>query len=181
MTKLYEIASNIAQLEELLDQMDENDATYDVVKSYLDSLVDVDLTQKVDNIVKFIKNIESDAEMYKAEKQRLDKLEKTTKKKAENLKNYLVEILNGLGYDYKNKKKIKTSIGNVGFKKNPPVLEILNIDRVSTKWDKPKEREIRKSDLLKYLKEQVEKLDDEVLFEELGVKIANNKSSLQIK
>ncbi|MER2060601.1 MAG: siphovirus Gp157 family protein, partial [Niallia sp.] len=167
--------------EELLDQMDENDATYDTVKSYLDNLVDVDLTQKVDNIVKFIKNIESDAEMYKAEKQRLDKLEKTTKKKAENLKNYLIEILNRLGYDYKNKKKIKTSIGNVGFKKNPPILEIFNIDKVPTEWDKPKEREIRKSDLLKYLKEQVEKLDDEVLFEELGVKISNNKSSLQIK
>lgn len=183
MAKLYEIAQNIMQLEELLEQMDDGDLTFDSVKEYLDSLVDIDLSHKVENIVKYIKNLEADADMYKAEKQRLDKLEKSSNKKAEGLKDYLSEILSGIGYDYKNKKTIKTSVANVSFKKLPPKLEIMNIDKVPAEWDKPVKREVRSAELLKYAKEIAGdfKDKDEVQLQTLGVKIINNNSSLQIK
>lgn len=186
MARLYEIAENIRQLEALLESMDEGDATFDVVADYLNSLTEVDLAQKVENIIKYIKNLEADAEMYKAEKQRLDKLEKSSKKKAEGLHDYLATMLASLGYDHKNKRKIQTSIATVGFKKNPPQLKIVNIDKVPTDWDKPQVRDessIRKADLLKHAKELAGdfKDKDHVALTELGVVIVNNNSSLQIK
>lgn len=183
MAKLYDIAQNISQLEELLENMDENDATFEGVKQYLDSLVDVDLTQKVDNIVKFIKNIEAEADMYKSEKERLEKLQKQKKKQAENLKTYLADTLKAIGYNHVNKKKVQTTIGTVSFKKNPPALEIVDLSKVPTEFDKPLEREIKKSELLKYAKEIVGDLKnvDSIVLEDLGVKIVNDNSSLQIK
>jgi Siphovirus Gp157 len=187
MASLYEIAQNIKQLEELLEAMDEGDATYETIKEYLDSRTDIDLTNKVDNILRYIKNLEADAEMYKNEKKRLDALEKSSAKKAENLKNYLVDMLHGIGYNHKNKKKLQTSIGTVSFKKSPPKLEVLNIDKVPTEWDKPQQREVRKAELLKYAKELIEKEginlkdEDKVELSELGIVIVNDNSSLQIK
>jgi hypothetical protein len=186
MPSLYELSENIKQLEYLLEQMDEEDATFVTVEQYLNSLIEVDLSTKVENIIKFIKNLEANAEMYKAEKQRLDKLEKSAKKKAEGLQNYLKVLLQSLGYDHKNKKKIQTTIGNVSFKKNPPQLQIINIDKVPSEWDKPQKRtedSIRKSEILKHLKEIYPEynLSDELVLEEIGVKIVNNNSSLQIK
>lgn len=183
MSKLYEIAENIRQLESLLEQMDTEDATFESVEVYLNSLIEIDLTSKVENIIKVIKNLEGQSEMYKAEKQRLSKLEKSAKKKAEGLQNYLSTMLQSLGYDHKNKKKIQTTIGTVGFKKNPPTLQIVDIDKIPTEWDKPVEREIRKSDLFKFIKTYVEVKNIEDTFElnDLGVVIVNNSNSLQIK
>lgn len=183
MGKLYEIAQNIKQLEELLEQMDEGDATKESVQVYLDSLVDVDFSQKVENIVKFIKNLEAEAEMFKSEKKRLEALEKSANKKAESLKNYLTVTLQSLGYNHKNKKKVETSIGKIGFRKTQAVLEITDMDKIPSEWDKPLQREVKKAELLKYAKELVGDLKDkdEVELEELGIKIVNNNSSLQIK
>jgi hypothetical protein len=185
MTSLYEISGNIKQIEDLLDQMDENDATFETVVEYLNGL-NTDLNDKVENIVKFIKNLEANADMYKAEKQRLDKLEKSAKKKAEGLQEYLSTMLMSLGYDHKNKRKVQTSIGNIGFKKLPPKLEIINLDKVPVEFDKPMVRDessIRKADLLKYAKSFTGDLTDkdEVILESMGIKIVNNNSSLQIK
>lgn len=181
MSKLYEIAQNIIQLEELLESMEEGDDTFDSVKEYLDGL-EIDLSHKVENIVKYIKNLEAQSEMYKVEKQRLMKLESSSKKKVEGLKEYLSEMLQSLGYDHKNKRKVETSIGKVGFKKLPPKLEIVDIDKVPAQFDKPLQREVSKTDLLKYAKEMAGDLKnvDEVVLEEIGVKIVNDNSSLLI-
>lgn len=187
MAKLYDIAENIKQLEAVLEAMDDGDSTFEAVEQYLNSLVEVDLKDKVENIAKYIKNLEADAEMYKNEKQRLDKLEKSAKKKAEGLEQYLSTMLQSLGYDHKNKKKIQTTIGAVGFKKNPPQLQIVNIDKVPKEWDKPLKRDescIRKADFLKNLKEvfgETIKNEDRLELSDLGVVIVNNNSSLQIK
>jgi hypothetical protein len=183
MTKLYEIAENIRQLEVLLEQMDEDDATFDMVKEYLDKITHVNLSEKVENVAKVVKNLESDAEMYKAEKMRLADLQKKTENKAENLKNYLATTLASLGYDHVNKKKVKTSIGNVGFRKSQASLDIVDIDKVPSEWSKPQQREIRKADLLKHLKGELGDLStvDVVNIKEYGVRVVNNKSTLQIK
>lgn len=182
MSKLYEIAQNIIQLEELLESMEEGDDTFDSVKEYLDGL-EIDLSHKVENIVKYIKNLEAQSEMYKVEKQRLMKLESSSKKKVEGLKEYLSEMLQSLGYDHKNKRKVETSIGSVSFAKIPPTIEIIDLNKVPTEWDKQKEREIRKADLLKYAKEIAGdfKDKDEVVLNDLGIKIVNNKNTLRIK
>lgn len=185
MAKLYEIAQNVKQLEEVLEMMDEGDATYENVKAYLDNLKDVDLTEKVENILKYIKNLEADAEMYKAEKQRLDKLEKSSKKKADSLKNYLGEVLKGMGYDYVNKNKIKTSIGNVGFKKLPPSLKITDLSKVPEKYIKPRKMDddvVAKKALLDDLKAELDmKTVTEIDYAGLGVKLVNNGQTLMIK
>jgi hypothetical protein len=187
MPSLYQISENIKELETLLEQMDEGDATIETVKEYLDNIKEVDLAEKVENIVKFVRNLRAQSDMYKAEKQRLEKLERSAKKKADGLEDYLSVMLQSLGYNHQNKRKIQTAIGNIGFKKNPPKLEIVNIDKIPVEWDKPVKREVRNSDLLKYAKELVSekgidlKKEDAVLLEELGIKIVNDNSSLQIK
>lgn len=52
-------------------------------------------SQKIENIVLWIKNLESDALAFKAEKEAFEKREKSAKAKAEQLKNYLTFALKG--------------------------------------------------------------------------------------
>jgi Siphovirus Gp157. len=58
----------------------------------------LDRDTKVENIALWIKNLKSDAEGYKAEKDSFAKKQKAAENKAEGLKNYLQTVLNGEKY-----------------------------------------------------------------------------------
>lgn len=162
--------------------MDVNDNTYEVVQEYLDS-VNEQLEYKVENIWRFIRNLEADAKMYKEEKDRLAKKQKSAENKVKSLKEYLSLTLNQLGYDHKNKKKIKTAIGNVVFRKSPMTVEILEPDKVPEQFIKPVEKDFYKKEIVKWLKENKDDINkvDELILEDLGLKVINNKSSLQCR
>lgn len=184
--KLYEIVDSMRMLEDLLENLEEGSTDFDEVNSYLDS-VDVELATKVENIMKYIQNLRAEADMYKTEKMRLEALQRSANKKADNLEKYLKDSLQAIGYNHKNKKKIETSIGKIGFRKNPATIEILNPEVVLEHFPELKKEqplEFNKKELLKAIKEEYlsddAKNSDEVILSNIGVKYVNDSSHLRI-
>lgn len=85
MTKLYEITERYQNLELLLDNADEN-----VKQVLLDGLNEIkeEFNEKALNLVKYIKNIESDIDGFKAEEKRLSERRKTLENRKESIKEY---------------------------------------------------------------------------------------------
>lgn len=82
-------------------------------------------SQKIENIALWIKNLESDALAFKAEKEAFADREKAAKTKADQLKKYLAEALAG--------QKFSTGRCAVTFRRSEKV-EILDVDLVPKKY-----------------------------------------------
>jgi hypothetical protein len=82
-------------------------------------------SQKIENIVLYIKNLESDALAFKAEKEAFADREKAAKTKAEQLKNYLAYALEG--------QKFSTGRCAVTFRKSEQV-EVLDVEKIPLKY-----------------------------------------------
>ena len=78
-------------------------------------------SQKIENIVLWIKNLQSDALAFKTEKEAFDKREKAATAKAESLKRYLAQALQG--------EKFSTDKCAVSFRKSVK-LEVLDAESV---------------------------------------------------
>lgn len=129
MATLYELVGNKLNLLELSD-------SEDIPKEILDeafSSIDGDINSKIENMVKFIKNIESNIIAKKTEEERLYKLRKSEEKKVENIKTYLFEQMNLL-----NKKKIDTGIFTLNIRKNAPSVEIERLELIPDEYFKIK-------------------------------------------
>lgn len=71
-------------------------------------------TRKIENILCWIKNLESDAELIKAEEKALANRRKAAEKKAENLRNYISSVLDG--------EKFKSARVEVTYRKSEAVV-----------------------------------------------------------
>ena len=85
MSKLYEISDQYATLSGFEINSDEDLAAFRELANGLDSNFD----DKCENICKLIRNFESEAEGFKAEKLRLEKIQKSYENKAIALRKYL--------------------------------------------------------------------------------------------
>lgn len=85
MAKLYEISESFNTL------VDFDMSTDDDVKAFSALMNEVQgaFEDKAENICKLIRNLQSEAEAFKAEKQRLEKKQKALENKADALKSYL--------------------------------------------------------------------------------------------
>lgn len=111
MPSIYEINQSI------LDCLDAE--TGEIIDAErLDALL-MEKDQKIENVVCWIKNLVSDAEAIKAEKEALAEREAKCRKKAEDLKNWLSKILEG--------QKFSTAKCAVSFRKSTK-LEILDAE-----------------------------------------------------
>lgn len=86
----------------------------------LNTLV-LERTEKIENVVLWIKNLESDAAAYKAEKDAFAEREKKAKAKADGLKQWLVQALEG--------QKFNTTKCAVSFRRSEQV-EVLDEDSI---------------------------------------------------
>ena len=86
----------------------------------LEALV-MEKEQKIEGVALWIKNLQSDALAYKAEKESFEKREKAALAKAESLKKWLAQILDG--------EKFTTARCAVSFRKSTR-LEVLNPDSI---------------------------------------------------
>ena len=106
-----------------------DDAILDCVDGGTGEIIDVAALEalkmerdtKIENIALWIKNLLSDAEQIKAEKEALAKREKSAVNKAENLSRYLSLYLNG--------KKFHTPKVSISFRKSE-VLDIFDIKKL---------------------------------------------------
>lgn len=147
--KLYNLIENSFNIEdgEILEGVD------------LDKAIDecqMDLTTKISNIGCFIKNLRSDAEQLKAEKQNLEKRQKQAERKAE----YLMRYLDGYLHSVINEKdlpkyKFSDSRCQIGYRKSESV-KINDIDSIPASFIKPrvlKDTDVDKTAIKKFLKD----------------------------
>jgi FtsZ-binding cell division protein ZapB len=85
MASLYEIAGMYRQI---LDMEPESDDEFGAMMTALDELQG-ELTEKADNIVRYMRNLNAEAEALKAEEAALYKKRRAVENKAERLKAYL--------------------------------------------------------------------------------------------
>ena len=116
---------------------------------------------KVENIALWIKNLLSDAEAIKAEKNRLAERQKSCENKAKSLKEYLNTYLDG--------QKFKTPRVSISYRKSDAV-EVTDITKVKAEYLKPVEPEVDKNKIKKALKEGA-KLEGVILVQNQNMQI----------
>lgn len=102
---------------------------------------------KVENIALWIKNLLSDAEAIKAEKNRLAERQKSCENKAKSLKEYLNTYLEG--------QKFKTPKVSISYRRSESV-EVTDISKVDKEYLKAIEPEVDKTKIKKAMKDGAE-------------------------
>lgn len=163
MANLYDIA------QELIDTIEyEVDIeSGEVLEGYdLESKINeiqMTLSDKMDNIACYIKNLESDVEAFKVEKQKIEARQKTAKNRAEGLKKYLNNFIKlqftdretgEIDMDKLGKFKFETPRCKLSYRKSVGV-EITNLRKVPNEYIKEKElkdEDVKKTELKELLK-----------------------------
>lgn len=127
MASLYEISEEIASCVDM--------ETGEIIDSEKLDQLNMEWEKKMESLVLWYKNLNSDAEQYKQEKNNFAEKEKAAKNKAESLKEYIARALAG--------QKFKTTKASVSYRKSESV-EVVDF----TKLD---------DDYLKYVEPTVDK------------------------
>jgi hypothetical protein len=141
--KLYQLSGQYAQLMEMIDN---EELTIDQIKETLESFEDA-ISVKAENIVKLIKSIEAEAEMFKTEKDKLAQKQKARENKAEWLHTYLESSLKGAGI-----KKLDAGLYKLAFQKSSPSVKIVDESLIPEKFKTPQPAKISKDDIKKAIK-----------------------------
>lgn len=112
---LYELTNDLEEIMELLTQ---DDLPYEQWKEVYDHLMTL-ITEKSENTIKYIRNIESRIAVAKTEEDRLKSYRQTEEKKLKRLKEYMVLCL-----QQANINKLETGLGRVSLRKAPTSVEI---------------------------------------------------------
>jgi predicted nuclease with TOPRIM domain len=127
LSKVYEIVEKYLHVENLLEEQEDQD-TQEMLWDTLES-IEGELEEKLEYLTKIQKNYEAQAEMFKAEKDRLAKKQQSSTNKAKNLKGFLEHILLATGH-----KKLETGIFTLSIQKNPPSLIIDDEDNLTDEF-----------------------------------------------
>ena len=116
---LYELNQNFNNLIEVLENT-EDENIKELIKKSMDQLT-LETNEKIENIIKYIKNLEATATALETEVKRLNDRKVKTLKKVDHLKNYLKDFTNTL-----DSKKYNTGIFNISIRKNVASVVIDN-------------------------------------------------------
>ena len=158
---LYELNQNFNNLIEVLENT-EDENIKELIKKSMDQLT-LETNEKIENIIKYIKNLEAEAEALEKESKRLNDRKIKTLKKVDNLKGYLKDFTSSL-----ESKKYNTGIFNISIRKNAAAIIIENEFLVPEEYCKTEV--VRKVDKIA-LKEKLK--DGEVIE---GVKLQQSES-----
>jgi hypothetical protein len=147
MANLYEITGKYLEIQDMINN---SDLDIRMLKDTLEG-IEYDLEEKADNYAKIIRNITSDIEGLKVEKERLTDKGKALEAKIKTLKSNLEQSML-----ITNKKKFKTPYFNFNIQKNPPSVNILDKDKIPDKYFIAQDPKIDRKALLKDLKEGIE-------------------------
>ncbi len=151
--KLYEIVEKYREI------LEDDDLTPNRKAEILDNAED--LYAKVDNIVKYIRNLSGDETAIKAEIARLRKKQMSTQTQISWLKDYLRSSLKGLG-----KRRYQTELFTISICRNQPKVVIIDEDAIPDEFVRLL-RQIEKSKIQRHLKETGEIVD--------GVELVNGE------
>lgn len=143
MSTLYELTENYNNILELIDNPEISE---EMVKAALDEIAE-DINEKVVNIAKLIKSIESDIAGVKAERERLANKEKTMTNKVKNLKEYIYAAMQLTG-----KERIKTELFNFTISNNPPSVKVVSDADIPEEYLVEMPKQVNKKAILEKLK-----------------------------
>lgn len=150
MPNLYELAKEYKRFYDLMEAgLDDENLSEDDLQMYNDTLESIQepLEQKVENICRFLKNIEGDIAAYKNEKLRLEKKQKYLQNKYDGLKRWLKDSLELNKID-----KVEAGMFKVRLQKNPASVEIIDEKQVPEQYVTKKEISFDKKLLLEEIK-----------------------------
>ena len=124
MAKLYELSTGYKNIEYLLENGEDNEELAAVLNS-----LDEEIEDKAENIAKILKNNEADIKAFKEEEKRLAERRKALENSNKRLKEYLEENMKMTG-----KTKFKSGTFSFNIAKNPPSVEITNVDIISSDY-----------------------------------------------
>lgn len=87
MPSLYELTEQELLLQEMLEGGDIDETTHN------DTLESLDIDGKMESIIKFIRNSEAEAAMFKSEKNRMDERQKTAENRVLRLKRLILDYM----------------------------------------------------------------------------------------
>lgn len=148
MSKLYEITERYQNLEMIWDNADEN--LKEILLSSLEEIKE-EFNEKALNLVKYIKNIESDIDGFKAEEERLATRRKSLENQKESIKEYLYTEMVKIG-----QKKADLGLFKLNIQNNPPSVNVIDEKLIDKKYLIEQEPKIDKKAILNDLKNNVE-------------------------
>lgn len=143
---LYELTDEYAALLEEYDAA-EDDARRAEVLTMIDQ-VQEDIGDKAEAYARIMKNLQAEAEAYKAEAQRLARKQKAAESAVAGLKQRLMDAM--LTVDAS---EIRTSIGKWKIQLNPPSCKVVEPDRVPEEYRIPQPDAIDRQGILRWFKE----------------------------
>ena len=146
MANLYELVGNLKEFEYHYNQADTEEEMLQAEKYLIDA--EVELSDKVENIAKFIKNLEAERDAFKKESDRLATKAKSFDNKVTNLKRYLKDNLEVAGVD-----KVKGNLFTVSLRNNPISLDLSSEQHIPMEFKRTPEPVVNKRELLKHIKE----------------------------
>lgn len=150
MPKLYELTDDYIKFVNYANAILENeDLTEEDLEMLVDTLDSISsaIEDKVENIVKFMKNLEGDIEAYKREEERLKKRRTVQENTYKRLKEYLQNMLEVSGMH-----KVDAGLFKVRIQKSNPSVEIVDEAKIPDEYKIPQEPKIDKKKLLNDLK-----------------------------
>lgn len=142
--KLYDLAQNYLNLQGLLE---DETVGVDVINKALNE-VGGEIEDKAENIAILIKNLESDAEGFKREEERLAAKRSTVENKIKGLKNYLDTTMRSV-----DKLKFKTKLFTFNIQNNPPSVDITDEKLIPQEFFIDQAPKLDKKSLLSALKD----------------------------
>lgn len=129
MPKLYDLAGDYRSFNQMVENALDSgeELTEDDLQMFIDTIESIQdgLENKVENIVKFLRNIEGDIKAYKEEEKRLAQKRKYLENKFDGLKGYTQTVLEVNGIE-----KVKAGNFNVRLQANPASVSILDESKV---------------------------------------------------
>lgn len=138
---LYELGSAYQNVKNMVDDLPED--------VFLDTLsaIEEPLNDKAENIARFIKNLEAEADVYRKESQKMTEKATARTNKAKRMKIYLQESLELAGLD-----KVKGDLFTVSIQNNPQSVEVLNENVIPKNYFVEQNPQLDKKALLADLK-----------------------------
>lgn len=130
--KLYEIKSAMVDTLDIFLESDRDEMDQEFYQDSME-LLKRELSNKSSNIIKYVRNLDSEVIGIKDEIERLTKARKSRENKLKSLKDYLLNTMMVL-----DKTKIESDLGTYGLRKSHP-LEILDISKIPEEFIKRKE------------------------------------------
>jgi len=163
MPNIYELSTEYAALMAEYEMAEDEERRAEVW-AMIDALQD-DIADKAEAYARIMRNMQAEADAYKAEAQRLQKRQKAAENAVEQLKGRLLNAMQAVGAN-----EISTTIGKWRVQMNPWSVNILDDAAIPAEYHIPQPDKIDKAAILKHFKASGELLNGVEMTQTAGLR-----------